>query len=205
LNGEGSPFRSALADETIGFSFRSGLAAGFFFGGGAGGGCGFGGFFSGRGCFLFFGWFGIGEIFFAPLVAADAGLVDGAAVDDYILDVNGLEGGAAQVVAGGLEGEEEKSGDFGIHLAGGKQAHDLHEGDLDGVGILEDGEDEGGAAAGAVAVELDLLFLKAFVEEAEAVAFECGRAALGSINFEMLTTRDIGKKRHSGLLLGAKS
>src|ERR1022692_3265645 len=54
-----------------------------------------------------------------PLVAADAGLVDGAAVDDYILDVNGLEGGAAEIVAGGLQSKEEESGDFGIHLAGG--------------------------------------------------------------------------------------
>jgi hypothetical protein len=123
------------------------------------------------------------------------------AVDDYILNITGLEGGAAQVVAGGLESEEEEAGDFGIHLAGGEQAHDLHESNLDGVGVLEDREEEGGvAAAVAVAVEPNLLFLKAFVEETEAVAFERGRAALSSVHFEVLAARDVGKKQHSSLL-----
>jgi hypothetical protein len=37
------------------------------------------------------------------------------------------------------------------------------------------------------------------VEEAETVALECGRAALGSVDFEMLTTRDV-RKRHKWLL-----
>jgi hypothetical protein len=115
----------------------------------------------------------------------------GAVVDDYIHDVRGPEGGVAKVETGGLQGVEEQAGDFGVDLAGGEQAHDVHEGDLDGIGVFEDGKIEAGAAvAGAVAAELDALLLKAFVEETETVAFECGRAALGSVDFEMLTTRD---------------
>jgi hypothetical protein len=68
----------------------------------------------------------------------------------------------------------------------------LHEGDLDGVGIFEDGEFEGGdAAAGAVGAEFDAFVVKAFVEEAEAIAAQGGRSALGAVDFEVLTA--IGK------------
>jgi len=47
----------------------------------------------------------------------------------------------------------------------------------------------------AIGVEFDLLLLKAFVEEAETVAGKCGRSALGSVDFQMLATGDVGKKR----------
>jgi len=64
----------------------------------------------------------------------------------------------------------------------------LHEGDLDGVGVFEDGEDESGhTAAGAVGAEFDALVLRALVEETETVAAEGGRAALGAVDFEVLT------------------
>ena len=184
----------AQAAQAIGFGFQSGVVAGFFPGCGSGYGCGLGGFLGGCGCLFFFHFFGVREIFFGPLIAADGGLVDGAAVDDYVLDVSGLDVEVTQIEGSGLQGIEEEAGDLGVDLAGGEQAHDLHEGDLDGVGVLEDGEVEAGAAlAGAVAVKFDALFLKAFVEEAETVAFECGRAALSSVNFEMLATRDAEK------------
>lgn len=94
-----------------------------------------------------------------------------------------------------MQGIEEEAGGFGIELAAGEEAHDLHERDLDGVGVLEDGEDEIGAAtAFAVGVQFDLLLLKAFVEEAETVVAKSGRSALGSVDFQMLAAGDVGKK-----------
>jgi hypothetical protein len=82
-----------------------------------------------------------------------------------------------------------------IDLVGDEEAHDLHESDLDGVGVFEDGQDESGdAAAGAVGGEFDAFVLKAFVEETETVAAEGGRSALGAVDFEMLTA--IGIFRH---------
>jgi hypothetical protein len=82
----------------------------------------------------------------------------------------------------------EEAGGFVFDLLGDEQAHDLHEGDLDGVGVFEDGEDESGdAAAGAVGAELNALVLKALVEETETVAAQGGRSALGAVDFEVLT------------------
>jgi hypothetical protein len=80
-----------------------------------------------------------------------------------------------------------------------EQAHDLHEGDLDGVGIFEDREDEGGdAATGAVGAEFYALDVKTFVEKTETVAAQGGRTALGAVDFEMLAA--IGKTLHFGTL-----
>ncbi|HTU50452.1 MAG TPA: hypothetical protein VMF56_07645 [Acidobacteriaceae bacterium] len=77
-----------------------------------------------------------------------------------------------------------------LDLLRDEQAHDLHEGDLDGVGVLENGEDEDGSAATfAVGGEADALVLKALVEKTEAIAAKCGRSALRSIDFDVLTTR----------------
>jgi hypothetical protein len=79
-----------------------------------------------------------------------------------------------------------------VDLLGDEQAHDLHEGDLDGVSVFEDGEDEGGdTATGAVGAEADMFVLKAFVEETETGAAQGGRSALGAVDFEVLTA--IGK------------
>jgi hypothetical protein len=62
---------------------------------------------------------------------------------------------------------------------------------LDGVGVLENGEIEGGAgAAGAVGVEDDAGFMPAFVEETEVIAFQGGRSALRAIDFEVFATRN---------------
>ena len=107
----------------------------------------------------------------------------------------GFEVGHAQVGAGGLQGVEQEAGGFVIDLLGDEQAHDLHESDLNGVGVFEDGEDEGSdAAAGAVGAELYALVLKAFVEETETIAAQGGRSALGAVDFEVLTA--IGKTLH---------
>ena len=114
-------------------------------------------------------------------------MVHSIAVDDYIGNHLGFEGGEAEIATGGLQGIGEEAGGFRIDLTAGEEAHDLHERDLDRIGILEDGQDEiGTAAAFAIGVEFDLLLLKAFVEEAETVAAKCGRSALGSVDFQML-------------------
>ena len=83
-----------------------------------------------------------------------------------------------------MQGIEEEAGGFMVELSGDEQAHDLHEGDLDGVGVFEDGKNEGGdAAAGAVGGETDAFVLKAFVKKTEAVAAQGGRSALSAVDF----------------------
>jgi hypothetical protein len=97
--------------------------------------------------------------------------------DDVVLI--GIEARVAEVAAGGLQGVEKKAGGFVIDLIGEQQAQDLHEGDLDRIGIFEDRESESArAAAGAICSEADALIVKAFVKETEAVAARGGRSAL---------------------------
>jgi hypothetical protein len=85
---------------------------------------------------------------------------------------------------------------------------DLHERDLDGVGVLEDGQVDGDPAAGArsflavvflaIGVELDALVVMALMEVAETVAAEGGRSALRAVDLDVLAT--IGVGRHVELL-----
>ena len=111
-----------------------------------------------------------------------------ARIEDDIV-TEGFEIGLAEVAAGGLQGVEKEAGGFVVDLPGDEQAHDLHESDLNGVGVFKDGQDEdGGAATGAVGAELDAFVLKALVKEAEAVAAESGRSALSAVDFDVLTT-----------------
>ncbi|MGZ6383682.1 MAG: hypothetical protein ACXWSZ_22560 [Bdellovibrionota bacterium] len=82
-----------------------------------------------------------------------------------------------------------------IDLLRDEQAHYLHESDLDGVGVFEDRENEGGdTATGAVGAEANAFVLKAFVEETETVPAQGGRSALSAIDFKVLTA--IGKTLH---------
>ena len=144
--------------------------------------------------FGFYFVFFLFEIFVFPDVLVEGSVGGVARVEDDFVDVR-FEVGHAQVGAGGLQGVEQEAGGFVVELLGDEQAHDLHEGDLNGVGVFEDGEDEGGnAATGAVGGEFDLLVLKAFVEEAETVAAQGGRSALSAVDFEVLTA--IGKTLH---------
>src|SRR5438105_4410490 len=53
-----------------------------------------------------------------------------------------LKASAAQVGGGDLQGIEQQAGGFGVHLAADDHAHDLPEGDLDGVGVLEHGQNK---------------------------------------------------------------
>jgi hypothetical protein len=92
--------------------------------------------------FLFF------KFFFGPGVVAHAVLGDGAGIDDDALEMAGLKLHLAEVERGGLQGVEEEAGDFRSELPGEDEAHDLHEGDLDGVGVLEHGMVKLSGAAG---------------------------------------------------------
>jgi len=79
-----------------------------------------------------------------------------------------------------------------IDLLGDEQAHDLHERNLNGVGVFEDGEDEGrDAVTGAVGGEFNVFVLIKLVKVAEAVAAQGGRSALSAIDFDVMTA--IGK------------
>ena len=53
-----------------------------------------------------------------------------------------LKASAAQVGGGDLQGIEQQAGGFGVHLAADDHAHDLPEGDLDGLGVLEHGQNK---------------------------------------------------------------
>jgi len=134
-------------------------------------------------------WFAflIFEVLVVPQVGIQRSVTNGAGVEDDIVML-GFESSHAQVATGGLQGVEQEAGGFVVDLLGDEQANDLHEGDLNGVGVFENREDEGrNAAAGAVGAEFDPLVLKAFVEKAEAVAAQGGRSALSAVDFEVLT------------------
>src|SRR5579862_2407705 len=99
-----------------------------------------------------------------------------------------------QVAAGCLQSVEDESGSLGVDVAGNEQTRDLHERDLDGVGVLEDGQVDGhGAAAGArvflaIGMELDALVVMAFVKVTETVAAQGGRSALRAVDLDALAT-----------------
>ncbi len=142
-------------------------------------------------CFFLFFF----EVAFLPEVVVEVVVGDGAGIDDNLSAGTGLEFSVAEIEGSGLEGVEEEAGHFGFELAGENEAHDLHEGDLDRVGVLEDGQGEGGIV-GQLGVQLDALALPVFMEEAEAASAKSRGTALGAIGFEMSTTRYEDAIRH---------
>ena len=129
------------------------------------------------------------KIFVAPEIFAEHGLVHGAGIDDYASLDRGLEIRASEVRRGGLQGVEQEAGGLAVQLSAESETHDLHERDLDGVGVFEHGEIKSDASAtGAVGIEDDAGFMPAFMEKAEVVTLQGGRSALGAVDFEVLAT-----------------
>ncbi len=133
------------------------------------------------------------EVFILPDMFAEEGFVHAARIDDDVVLEEGLEGGAAKIEGRGLQSVEHEAGGFGVELAAEREAHDLHEADLDGVGVLEDGEVDGGARlTGASGVDDDALIVPLLVKVAETVALEGRRSALRAVDFDVLAAGDVG-------------
>ncbi len=125
------------------------------------------------------------------------GVGDGAEVGKHFVDPGfggfggvGLEGGVLQVGAGGLQGIEDQSG-LALGDAGVNEGVDgFHESDLDGIGVLEDGQVEALVASDE---RLGALFRGTapfagfVVEVAEATVLESGRAAGLSVDLDVFT------------------
>jgi hypothetical protein len=135
------------------------------------------------------------EFFILPgaVVEGSDGCI-GRVEDDLV--VVGIEAGAVKVAAGGLQSVKEEAGGFVLDLMGEEHAHDLHESDLDGVGVFEDGQGERAWVTGAIHDEADALVMKSLVKETEAVAAECRRSALHAIDLDVLAA--IGIFGHDG-------
>jgi hypothetical protein len=104
-------------------------------------------------------------LFFEVFVVPEVGLVKDALgcvarVEDDFVNPR-FEVGLTQVGAGSLQRIKKEAGGFVLDLPGEEQAHDLHEGHLDGVGVFEHRQEDGGRAATAsIDVQTDALFLK---------------------------------------------
>jgi hypothetical protein len=78
-----------------------------------------------------------GELFFVPGIVAEGGVGDAAGIDYDLLRTR-LEGGAAEIGGGGLQGIEEETGGLVVQLVGEEKTQALHECDLDRVRVFED-------------------------------------------------------------------
>jgi hypothetical protein len=130
-------------------------------------------------------WFELARM---PDIAADTIVVNRVGFDDHGFGAPGMRRDLADVAGGGLEGVKEKTGGFGMDLAGNDQTHDLHEGDLDRFGVLKDGQGEG--LEGQLGFQGNALALP-LVEEAESALAKGRGATQGAIGFDMGTTSNV--------------
>ena len=122
------------------------------------------------------------EIAGGPLHAIDAGEIDGILVDNDIGGFFGLEFRVTQVGACGLKTVEHEGGGFMVDASGAEQLDDLHERNLDRVGIFEQGEAKF-AALGLILGNQLALVLNALMKIAMAFAAQRRRAALHAVDF----------------------
>src|SRR5205807_3022981 len=79
-------------------------------------------------------------------------------------------------------------GGFVIEVARDDKLQDLHECDLDGLGVLEDGQVDGAGSCAARRINEETVRYADIVKIAEAAGAEGGRAALGAVGLNVLTT-----------------
>jgi hypothetical protein len=139
---------------------------------------------------LFFFFFDV-EVGILPDFFAHAGLVNGGGVDDDIVGVR-LEPGAAQVGGCSLQSVEKQGGCFVLDLSGEQEAHDLHDGDLDGVGVLEYRQINRRADVHTWGGERDTLLLPSPMKVAKGVAADGRRSALGAVDLDVFAAVDVG-------------
>jgi hypothetical protein len=109
-----------------------------------------------------------------------------------------LEAGALEIQRCSLQAVEQKAGGFGFEVFSDDKAEDLHDGDLDGVGVFKDRQVERiDELERAGLVEIDVGFTPAIVKETETAALQRWRTALRTVDFDVLTTSDgTGIDRH---------
>jgi two-component system LytT family response regulator len=134
-------------------------------------------------------FFGAFEIVFKPLRAGDTGGSDRVTIDHHIGDVIRLKIGIAEVVAGGLQGIEHEACGLMIDFAGAEHLDDLHERDLDRVGVFEQRKIE--ALCRSIGSDFRPLAANLVMEKAMPPTAQCGRAALGAVGLHMLTSWNI--------------
>ena len=103
----------------------------------------------------------------------------------------GLEGGVLEVGAGGLESVEDESGLALVEAAVEESVESLHEGDLNGVGVLQHGELEDMVTRIDAALALGrgaLTFAGFVVEVAEATVAKRRATAANSVDLNMLAS-----------------
>jgi len=98
-----------------------------------------------------------------------------------------LKASAAQVGGGDLQGIEQQAGGFGVHLAADDHAHDLPEGDLDGVGVLEHGQNKLGCDVMGGVAQVNSGHAPATMEVAIFAVAQRRGTALRAVGFDVLT------------------
>src|SRR5690348_9438601 len=134
------------------------------------------------------------QVFFSVVV----GVQSGFQIMKVANEVFGF-GGVAKVFeigGSGLQGKEKKAGAPGFEAALGESGDDLHEGALDGGGVLEQGEGEARLPGREVAVAAHTM-----MEITEVLAAQGGRARLRPVELNVLTTRNHRWFGHGDYLL----
>ena len=91
-----------------------------------------------------------------------------------------------------MQSVEKQAGGFVFDLSGEQQAHHLHDGDLDGVGVFKDGQVERWNRLRSRSAEQDALLTPSSMEVAEAISADGRRSALRAVDLDVLTSAMLG-------------
>ncbi len=114
------------------------------------------------------------------------GVVQGIAVDvvevgDDFAAIVGFEFCELEIGRGDLQGVEHAAGSFSVDAVGEDAVGNLHDGELHGVGVFERRDVRNLAGVEFV----DVVLVPLAVEVAVLAAFECGGAALDTVEFDL--------------------